>query len=177
MEFTEEVAQEKDIREAMTMPGGGPLSVDSGQVTDDSEMAHCLMQAIIESNEQGQEEKVFNADVVAKWYGKWVHSDPFDIGNATESALGCLKDYEKARWYKAKTEAEKWNKTTKSNGSLMRIMPLAVWASNLKDAELKKVTVADTQLVHANTIVHQTIFVWCAGVKSLLKADPQVLTI
>ena len=39
------------MNECMKMPGGGPHKVGPGQVTDDSELAMCLMQAIIESNE------------------------------------------------------------------------------------------------------------------------------
>lgn len=34
------------------MPGGGPHSIVSGQVTDDTEMAMCLMWALIGSNEK-----------------------------------------------------------------------------------------------------------------------------
>jgi len=34
----------------MLMPGGGPHSVAPGQVTDDSELAMCLMWAILKGN-------------------------------------------------------------------------------------------------------------------------------
>ena len=56
-------------------------------------------------------------------------------------------------------------------------MPLAVWASGLSDKNLKSVTVTDTRFVHANKIVQETIFVWCAAIKQLLKHDPKVATI
>ena len=36
----------------MKMPGGGPLNVGSGQLTDDSEMAMCLMWGLIDSNKK-----------------------------------------------------------------------------------------------------------------------------
>ena len=34
----------------MDMPGGGPFNLGSGQITDDGELAMCLMQGIIDSN-------------------------------------------------------------------------------------------------------------------------------
>lgn len=34
--------------ECMTMPGGGPFELASGQITDDSELASCLLWGIIE---------------------------------------------------------------------------------------------------------------------------------
>jgi ADP-ribosylglycohydrolase len=34
------------------MPGGGPFGLDPGQITDDSELAMCMMQGINESMEQ-----------------------------------------------------------------------------------------------------------------------------
>ena len=33
----------------MTMPGGGPWRVAAGQITDDSELAMCLMRGILDS--------------------------------------------------------------------------------------------------------------------------------
>ena len=35
----------------MTMPGGGPHSLGQGQLTDDSELAMCLMWGLLYSNE------------------------------------------------------------------------------------------------------------------------------
>ena len=69
----------------MTMPGGGPHNINGGQITDDSEQAMCLMQALIEMGSEA-----FNTDILAKWYGYWIDSDPFDIGIATENALSSL---------------------------------------------------------------------------------------
>ena len=36
--------------ECMLMPGGGPFNLGSGQITDDSELALCLMQGLINSD-------------------------------------------------------------------------------------------------------------------------------
>jgi ADP-ribosylglycohydrolase len=38
----------------MSMPGGGPFILGSGQITDDSELAMCVMQGIIDGINQYQ---------------------------------------------------------------------------------------------------------------------------
>ena len=40
----------------MRMPGGGPFGLSSGQITDDSELAMCLMWGLIEGNKEIKEE-------------------------------------------------------------------------------------------------------------------------
>jgi ADP-ribosylglycohydrolase len=34
------------MEECMKMPGGGPFNLSPGQITDDSELAMCMMQGI-----------------------------------------------------------------------------------------------------------------------------------
>lgn len=68
-------------------------------------------------------------DRVAKYYAQWMKSNPFDIGITTENALYGLMHQPKAVVaYKA---AFMENQTSMSNGSLMRITPLAVYTSKL----------------------------------------------
>ena len=66
----------------MTMPGGGPFRLSAGQITDDSELAMCIMQGLINSNKK-HNKPVFDVDKVAEKYALWVMSHPFDIGIAT----------------------------------------------------------------------------------------------
>lgn len=46
------------------------------QITDDSEMAMCLLQGLLESDASGP----LPLDAIASWYICWLHSPPFDIG-------------------------------------------------------------------------------------------------
>jgi ADP-ribosylglycohydrolase len=46
------------------------------QITDDSEMAMCLLQGLLESDASGP----LPLDDIASWYIRWLHSPPFDIG-------------------------------------------------------------------------------------------------
>ena len=73
---------------AMMMPGGGPHNVAGGQITDDSEMAMSLLQAIVEENDKDEilpnsDKKIFDFESVGYRYYQWFDSDPFDIGETT----------------------------------------------------------------------------------------------
>ena len=61
----------------MRLEGGGSLQVGPGQITDDSEMAMCLLAAAHE------DPKHLNLNNIAKYFGKWYNSHPFDIGYTT----------------------------------------------------------------------------------------------
>jgi len=50
LEFINYVASEEEMDECMKMPGGGPWNLSAGQITDDSELAMCLMWALTEIN-------------------------------------------------------------------------------------------------------------------------------
>ena len=65
----------------MTMPGGGPYNLEAGQYTDDSELAVCLMQGIV--NSEGK----FVKDEIAKMYSQWIISQPFDMGGTIRNGL------------------------------------------------------------------------------------------
>ena len=74
--------QDSDINYCFTMPGGGIHSIRPGQVTDDSEMALCLMRGIVKSQNDldcRKNEKILNADIIAREYSRWIDSDPIDI--------------------------------------------------------------------------------------------------
>ena len=50
----------------MQWPGGGPHGVAPGQITDDSELAMCLMWGLLESNMENPEPAVLNLDRIAE---------------------------------------------------------------------------------------------------------------
>jgi len=60
----------------MTMPGGGPFGVGPGQITDDSELAICLMHAFVDRNSTcyGDEEYILPTSQIARYYGQWFDS-------------------------------------------------------------------------------------------------------
>ena len=75
-----------DINKALLMPGGGVHKVAPGQITDDSEMALCMLHALTEQTNKKKPE-TFHRNFLCKWYGKWARSAPFDIGGTTRNAV------------------------------------------------------------------------------------------
>lgn len=73
----------------MQMPGGGPFRLAGGQVTDDSELAMCIMHGLVSNKEEIQKGSL-DINKIAVRYRDWILSPPFDIGMATSGALGPL---------------------------------------------------------------------------------------
>ncbi|CAI2369904.1 unnamed protein product [Moneuplotes crassus] len=112
---------------AVQMLGGGVFKVGPGQVTDDGELTMCLLHALVNSGGKFQETEV------AKYYGKWYRSNPFDCGITIGNALS-VADPDDPNPDDIKKEAEKLSQGSQSNGSLMRATPLAVFCHNMKTA-------------------------------------------
>ena len=65
-----------------------------GQITDDSEMAMCIMHGLTDPEcaiDQTSIPKTLNLDGITYYYGKW-SKNAFDIGLATRTALGVITD-------------------------------------------------------------------------------------
>ena len=140
----------------------------------------CLMWGIINSNlkvverntvaisnfgpEEMEEEISRNSEQIkvsqneiAKMYKKWFDSRPFDIGNTTLSTIGTLGNKKETDSDLAQSVYDIANEKGKSesNGSMMRITPLAVWASNISDLDkLQKLVSMDVSFTHSNENVH-----------------------
>ena len=50
LEFSIVPNKQDQVQKCMQMPGGGPHLTGPGQPTDDSEMAYCIILALIDSN-------------------------------------------------------------------------------------------------------------------------------
>lgn len=103
-----------------------------GQVTDDTEMAISLLNAL-------QEKKgVYDRKTVLRHYQKWLFdTHPFDCGNTISSAL----------YGQEKTTH------SESNGALMRCFPLALAVLNLPDYNAIETIVDEAQITHLNRFV------------------------
>ena len=105
------------------------------------------MQGLVNSNKESK--GVLDGDEIAQKYQKWMLSPPFDIGFTTTNALGGLKY--KPLWSTAEYDASSQNKNSLSNGGLMRMTPLSVWASNISDpAKHFAVVKAEQSMTHPN---------------------------
>jgi len=101
------------------MLGGGAHGVGQGQITDDGELTMCLLHALCEGKG-----KIVSKQI-ARFYAKWIKSRPFDIGNTWRAAL--FKADIKNPNAKVIKKAAMKSDHSQSNGSLMRITPMAVF--------------------------------------------------
>jgi ADP-ribosyl-[dinitrogen reductase] hydrolase len=118
---------------------GGVYHTIAGQPTDDSEMALTLARAILQY--QG-----FQRDKVLDAYREWMQTRPIDIGETTERGLLGLHT----------TESE-------SNGSLMRVSPIGVWAAG-DPARAAAAAREDSALTHPNPLCVEACAGYCAAI-------------
>ena len=100
--------------------GGGPWRLEVGQWTDDTSMALCLAESLVE---RGGFDSVDQLERYVSWWreGKWsCKGYCFDIGGTTQSAL--------ARFVKERApycgSTDPWSS---GNGSLMRLVPVPLF--------------------------------------------------
>jgi ADP-ribosylglycohydrolase len=143
---------EKDMyKEKVVFKQQNPVwGTSPGQITDDSELALSLGYGIMDSVREFP-----NFNKVAYYYGYWLFSSPFDIGNTTRNAMATVKTLEtykdlpkefqpKSRaiksenffyfkdiYFKAFVNTCKIkNSESASNGFIMRKTPLATFCMN-----------------------------------------------
>jgi ADP-ribosylglycohydrolase len=63
--------------------------LNPGQVTDDSEMAMCILHGLTDSIKDGK--ATLNLDILQSYFGRWYQSNPFDIGITTREALRVIR--------------------------------------------------------------------------------------
>jgi ADP-ribosylglycohydrolase len=120
----------RDLRE------GGTWNTLAGQPTDDSELALTLARTLAGRSS-------YDAEAAAQAYGRWFASAPFDCGGTTAHALGAAA---RASVGKADAARAAADRTSQSNGSLMRVAPIGVWAGSPEAASAA--AMADSALSH-----------------------------
>jgi len=162
LEFSSGTPDRAQVKQAMAMIGGGYWRTAPGQITDDGEMALCLMHALVG-------EDSFSIERVAQNYLRWYQSMPFDIGRTTSTGLsGGLRQPEglihRGMW----KAAEQYNRGSKANGGLMRIAPLGVWGWRLSEDELVKAVCQDNRLTHPHPTCQHSSAVYCVAIRHLM---------
>jgi ADP-ribosylglycohydrolase len=92
--------------------GGGSFNWRPGEATDDTDMAMCLVRAVL------ADDGAFNGETVAGEFIQWMASHPPDIGGTTRATLSSVRDG--APWQEGGLGAYRRNRKTWANGSLMR---------------------------------------------------------
>ncbi|MFN8549418.1 MAG: ADP-ribosylglycohydrolase family protein [Candidatus Eisenbacteria bacterium] len=170
LEFLGRAPSEAEVERACAMPGGGPLGLAPGQITDDGELTLCLARALATSER-------FELERIARSYADWIASAPFDLGETTRLSLGATRE---EVWREAsvsrglaavmtKAAAERCM-ASKANGSLMRATPLGVFGRCLADEGVAAIAMADSNLSHPNPTCGQAVACYSLAIAELVRS-------
>lgn len=124
------------------MIGFGTYNMPPGTFSDDSSLMFCLAESLCNG---------LDLNDISENFQKWMHEgywtadgEVFDVGIATRKAIN------KLRVAKNPTEAGSTAETDNGNGSLMRILPLAVFLKDLSIDERCKIIKDVSSITHAH---------------------------
>ncbi len=141
---------------------GGVWNTLAGQPTDDGELALALARTLAASGE-------YDAEQVATAYGRWYASRPFDIGMTTRQALAPAS---RAPRDKAEAARRVADRNSQSNGSLMRVSPIGIWAVTADEAAAA--AMEDSDLTHPHPVCTIACGAYAAAIAAGIGgADPK----
>ncbi len=142
LEFTDREAPpfpELAVGPHREMVGGGPFEVAPGQVTDDTQLACCLVDALHTCRR-------FDADETGRRYLEW-RPHAFDIGNQTSAALAEIAHGTPALEAGRRVWGARTGNRPAGNGSLMRTAPIGVYLAERPDERLAA-SLGDSAITH-----------------------------
>lgn len=137
------------------MVGGGPFGLAPGQWTDDTSMALCLAESLVERDGFDPADQMGR---YLRWYedGHWSSTGRcFDIGNATRTAL------HRYRADPSEPFAGSTDPHSAGNGSLMRLAPVALFY-HTQPAEAIRRAADSSRTTHAATVAVDACRYMCA---------------
>lgn len=143
------------------MIGGGLGGFASGEWTDDTTMAWCVLDVAAQRRELLSEDSL---DAVARNFRDWYDSHPPDIGNQTRAVLshgGPAPTSARLRQAAAEYSAERAH--SGGNGSLMRTAPVAL-AHLGEPGEIVCAATAVSALTHADPRAGQACILWSLAI-------------
>jgi ADP-ribosyl-[dinitrogen reductase] hydrolase len=158
-EATEQIKKDMDNNNKLKILGGGPFNLLAGQVSDDSEMTLCLLQAL-------SFHKKYDQATSADNYIKWFNTSPPDIGLTIKRALKTRKISSNNN--DMVENSNSLNSFSLSNGVLMRISPLGVYGIFIDDDDLKEYVNKECDLTHPNEIIKDASYIYCIAIKYLI---------
>lgn len=124
------------------MIGYGTYNMPPGTFSDDSSMMFCLAESLCDG---------YNVNDIAEKFQMWMHEaywtadgEVFDVGISTRKAINRL------RVVKNPTEAGSTAESDNGNGSLMRILPLAIFTKDLSIDERCEIVKEVSSITHAH---------------------------
>ncbi len=120
---------------------GGTFNTIAGQPTDDSEMALAMARSVVRLGH-------YDAAAVLDAYADWYDSRPFDIGNTVGAALRAATAARREGRPMIPAVQRAASQTSQANGALMRLAPLAIFASQADPDVVARLARQDASLTH-----------------------------
>ena len=140
--------------------GNGFFKTEPGQITDDSEMALCILKVLAKY-------KKYSRTKIAKEYIKWFDTKPIDIGKTISRAIFTRK---KSKNKRDMVEiSQDLNYSSLSNGTLMRISPLALLSSKISLKKLEKIVYKECELTHPNPLIKEVSWLYVLAMVQCFK--------
>jgi ADP-ribosylglycohydrolase len=141
------------------LKSGGTWGTIAGQCTDDSELALALARTLAVRG-------TYDENAIARAYGEWYGSRPFDIGTTTSQAFSAAA---RARSKHAAASRKAASRSSQSNGALMRISPLGIFGWSLPTEKLAELARRDAQLSHPHQVCQDASAVLVVAIQHALK--------
>ena len=156
-------------RPVMDMQGYGTWNQPPGTWSDDSSLAFCLAESLVQGYDLHDVAKKFIA-----WadHGYWgAHNICFDIGGATRMAITSLKKGESPLF------SGELDEDCNGNGSLMRIAPVALYFANLSNDDLLQKVREVSAITHAHFRSVFSCFLFCKLLIELFKGTEKTIAL
>ncbi|MBS8225744.1 hypothetical protein DYI42_05785 [Vannielia litorea] len=135
---------------------GGTWNLLAGQPTDDSEMALALARSLVEEGK-------FDEVTVGRAYVTWGASGPFDIGGTTSAGLAAIAGHGQP------------NCRSQSNGALMRVSPIGVFAVD-RPGYAARLAARDAAMTHPHPVCIAASAAFAAAISvGVSGADPSTM--
>lgn len=133
--------------------GGGAFRWAPGQVTDDTDMALCVMRGLRDAGLEAPLSKI--VDSVGAEFMKWRARNPPDIGNIVRLALDTFARVGDWKIVARAVQADR-GEYAAGNGALMRTLPISLfWPQDIE--RVKAVSLALTHMTHPHPEAE-----WCS---------------
>ncbi|HOE16490.1 MAG TPA: ADP-ribosylglycohydrolase family protein [Syntrophorhabdaceae bacterium] len=163
VEFKDREERKKDP--VTDMRGYGTFSQPPGTWSDDSSLLLCTAESLIDGFNVARMGELF-----VRWFikGYWTpHGIAFDIGNSTMSAIRRMMNGTAPETAGGESEHDN------GNGSLMRILPVAVYCVRSSPSEVIDYAHRASALTHRHYIAQAACAFYCIMAKALLQgANP-----
>lgn len=167
VEFQQTASIQRRHGRVTEMLANGTHGQPAGTITDDTEMALCIAQSLVESGS-------FDPDDVAERFVEWYQSGPFDIGILTSTILSRLRNGD--AWDEA--GIDEWKHlpegSNAGNGSVMRCAPYGIAFAGEPDG-LVTASRVSSAITHADPRCQWGCVILNATLAGLLAGEKQPL--